>query len=79
MPEPRAKTLRVLLARYAEARITQAHSRARDVSGEIDAIVQALCAATSTTCVQDAIVAADLILSQPERAAAGKQRTGIAA
>ncbi|MFE9406586.1 DUF5133 domain-containing protein [Streptomyces sp. NPDC006530] len=63
MLEPHPKTLRILLARYAEARITQAQTKSAAAAREIDDVVHALCAATSTACVEDAIAAADLLLA----------------
>ncbi|MCX5384810.1 DUF5133 domain-containing protein [Streptomyces sp. NBC_00083] len=67
MPEAHPKTLRILLTRYAEARIAHAYSQNPAAAREADDVAYTLCVATGTACVDDAIAAADLLLADPRR------------
>ncbi|WP_030207616.1 DUF5133 domain-containing protein [Streptomyces bikiniensis] len=62
MSIPDSRTLRSLLTRYADLRIAEARGERRD--GQLlEDVSRTLCAATGTTCVEDALAAADALLA----------------
>ncbi|MFE9370508.1 DUF5133 domain-containing protein [Streptomyces sp. NPDC006711] len=65
MLAPHSKTLRVLLAQYAEARIAHAYQQHPHAAEQLRDVASTLCAVTATTRVEDAIAAADMFLAQP--------------
>ncbi|MGV9691990.1 DUF5133 domain-containing protein [Streptomyces sp. NPDC003444] len=71
-PDPR--TLRSLLTRYADLRIAEARGEKRD--GQLlEDVSRALCAATGTTRVEDALAAADALLAAARARGARTART----
>ncbi|MFF8831180.1 DUF5133 domain-containing protein [Streptomyces sp. NPDC015131] len=63
MAVPDTRELRVLLARYADARITLARREDPAVRRELERVSGALCAMTGTRAVEDALPAADRLLA----------------
>ncbi|MET9364570.1 DUF5133 domain-containing protein [Streptomyces sp. NPDC006632] len=63
MLEPHPKTLRILLARYAEARIAHSCHGDPGAARELEDVAYTLCVMTATVCVEDAIAVADTILA----------------
>ncbi|MFE4857834.1 DUF5133 domain-containing protein [Streptomyces sp. NPDC056670] len=63
MLEPHPKTLRNLLARYAEARIAHAHNGDPSAARDLEDVAYTLCVLTATASVEDAIVVADTLLA----------------
>lgn len=67
MPDPRH--VRTLLARYASARIALSERSASPTwQQELEDVTNALCAATGTASITDALTAADLILANSAQA-----------
>ncbi|MFG2721711.1 DUF5133 domain-containing protein [Streptomyces sp. NPDC048416] len=64
MLAPHPKTLRLLLAQYAEARIAHAYQQNPRAAEQLKDVSSTLCVVTATSCVEDAIAAADLLLAQ---------------
>ncbi|MFI9122171.1 DUF5133 domain-containing protein [Streptomyces bikiniensis] len=74
---PDSRTLRSLLARYADLRIAEARGERRD--GQLlEDVSRTLCAATGTTCVEDALVAADALLAASRARGARPAPSGAA-
>ncbi|MEK8170499.1 DUF5133 domain-containing protein [Streptomyces sp. M19] len=69
MLTPDAKLLRTLLARYASARIADAERSTPASRRELADVTYTLCVTTATRTTEDAIAAAEAVLSE-ERAAA---------
>ncbi|MBX7467169.1 DUF5133 domain-containing protein [Streptomyces sp. MAG02] len=63
MLEPHPKTLRILLARYAEARIAHSCHGGPSAARELEDVAYTLCVLTLTACVEDAIAVADTLLT----------------
>ncbi|MEU6054618.1 DUF5133 domain-containing protein [Streptomyces xanthochromogenes] len=63
MLEPHPKTLRTLLARYAEARIAHSCHGDPGAARDLEDVAYTLCVLTATASVEDAIVVADTLLT----------------
>ncbi|MGA5495876.1 DUF5133 domain-containing protein [Streptomyces cinereoruber] len=82
---PDSRTLRSLLTRYADLRIAEARGERRE--GQLlEDVSRALCAATGTTCVEDALATADALLAasrgrgtRPVPSGAARTAPGLAA
>ncbi|MFE1173308.1 DUF5133 domain-containing protein [Streptomyces sp. NPDC058773] len=69
MPDP--KDVRILLSRYAAARLAHAEKETRKTATQLDDVSYSLCVATGTTEINDALAAADRILGQQPPPASG--------
>ncbi|MEV0120459.1 DUF5133 domain-containing protein [Streptomyces sp. NPDC050703] len=69
MSQPEARCVRTLLARYADARIALAEKPDPVRRRRLAEVVRALCEATGTRTVTEAIAAADDILAAARRPA----------
>jgi hypothetical protein len=77
MPDPRE--LRVLLARFADVRITLLRRDDPALRRELDRISQTLCVMTGTRTTGDALAAADTILARPSRRQPAEETPGTSA
>lgn len=70
------QAMRALLARYASARFAHAERETPESRRALQDATRALCAATATSAIEEAIEAADLVLEKTPRGrtAAGRGR-----
>ncbi|MYV69247.1 DUF5133 domain-containing protein [Streptomyces sp. SID2131] len=75
IPDPR--TLRSLLTRYADLRIAEARGERRE-GQPLEDVSYTLCVATGTTRIEDALVAADVLLAASRAGGARPAPSGAA-
>ncbi|WP_329292208.1 DUF5133 domain-containing protein [Streptomyces sp. NBC_01455] len=78
MLEPHPKVVRILLARYAEARFAHAHAEDARTARVLADVAYTLCVTTGTATVEDAITAADVLLERSRSGHAAPDDNGAA-